>query len=299
MALHPNLRGILAVLLATGAFVANDSCMKLALADAPPLQVLVMRGVSACLWCLPILMILGHARALPGVFHPWVALRSLSEVVAIFCFIMALARMPIADVTAMVQITPLVVLVGIWLFWGETIGTLRLALIGVGITGALLVAQPGGDAASPYAVFAFLTAIGAAGRDIATRKVPPDTPALVVTFSTLLIVMLCAAAGSSLFETQVAVTPRHAWLMAIAGFFLMCGHLSIYLAYRLAPARVVAPFSYSFMLWAGLSGYLLFGDLPNTMAIAGMALILLAGLAVVLLEGRTRQGGPLAKEKEA
>jgi drug/metabolite transporter (DMT)-like permease len=287
-----NLRGIGAVLIATAAFVANDTCMKLALADAPPFQVLIMRGVSACLWCLPLLIILGHGRSLPMAFHPWVAARSASETVAIFCFILALSAMPIADVTAMVQITPLLVLVGIWLFWGDKIGTLRLALIGLGITGALLVAQPGGDAASPFAVFAFLTAVGAAGRDIITRKVPAETPALVVTFSTLLIVMLSAAAASLAFETQVPVTSRHAWLMGIAGLFLMCGHLFIFLAFRMAPARVVAPFTYSFMLWAGLSGFLMFNDIPNTLALAGMALILLAGLAVVMLEGRTRQGEP-------
>ena len=62
----PHIRGILCMLLATGAFVANDSCMKLALADAPPLQVLVMRGISASLWCLPILLYFGHGRDLLG-----------------------------------------------------------------------------------------------------------------------------------------------------------------------------------------------------------------------------------------
>ena len=82
--------------------------------------------------------------------------------------------------------------------------------------------------------------------------------------------------------------------MAIAGLFLMFGHALIFLAFRISPARVVAPFTYSFMLWAGLSGYFLFGQLPNALAICGMVLILLAGLAVVLLEGRTRQGDPAA-----
>ena len=233
MAEQSNLRGIGAILLATGAFVANDSCMKLALSDAPPLQVLIMRGIAACLWCLPILLILGHGRDLPKVFNRWVVLRSLCEVFAILSFILALNEMPIADITAIAQIAPLLVLLGIWLFFGDRIGMLRLALIGVGITGALLVAQPGSEAASPMAILGFFTALGAAGRDIVTRKVPPGTPALIVTFSTLLIVMLCATVGSFAFETQVAPTFRHAWLMAIAGFFLMCGHLFVFLAFRI------------------------------------------------------------------
>ena len=290
MAISPNLRGIIAIVLATGAFVANDTCMKLALSDAPPFQVLVMRGIAACLWCLPVVYAMGLIRQLPRAFNPWVVLRSLSEVVAILCFISALGHMPIADVTAIAQIAPLVVLLGMWLFFGEKVGGLRLGLVGLGITGALLVAQPGGETASPFAIFGFFTAVGAALRDILSRKVPAGTPALVVTFSTLFIVMMSAVLMSLLFETQVQPTFRHGWLMFIAGFFLMCGHAFVFMAYRIAPARVVAPFNYSFMIWAGLSGLLVFGDVPNGLALAGMGLILAAGLAVVLLEGRTRQG---------
>ena len=98
------------------------------------------------------------------------------------------------------------------------------------------------------------------------------------------------------FETQVAPTFRHAWLMFIAGFFLMCGHSFIYMAYRLSPARVVAPFNYAFMIWAGLSGVIVFGQWPNALALAGMALIMAAGLAVVFLEGRSRPAQPAAAE---
>ena len=290
MAISPNLRGIIAIVLATGAFVANDTCMKLALSDAPPFQVLVMRGIAACLWCLPVVYAMGLIRQLPRAFNPWVVLRSVSEVVAILCFISALGHMPIADVTAIAQIAPLVVLLGMWLFFGEKVGGLRLGLVGLGITGALLVAQPGGETASPFAIFGFFTAVGAALRDILSRKVPAGTPALVVTFSTLFIVMMSAVLMSFLFETQVPPTFRHGWLMFIAGFFLMCGHAFVFMAYRIAPARVVAPFNYSFMIWAGLSGLLVFGDVPNGLALAGMGLILAAGLAVVLLEGRMRQG---------
>lgn len=289
MALSPNLRGIAAIIVATGSFVANDTCMKLALEDAPPFQVLVMRGIAAIIWCLPMIYFMGLIRHLPKAFNPWVVLRSTSELLAILCFITALAHMPIADLTAITQIAPLVVLLGMWLIFGEKIGGLRLLLIGFGVTGALLVAQPGGVAASPFAVFGFLTAVGVAGRDILSRKVPPRTPALAVTFSTLLVVMLGALVLSLLLETQVMPTFRHGWLMFIAGFFLMCGHSFVFMAYSRTAARVVAPFSYSVMIWAGLSGILVFGQFPNALAIAGMALIMASGLAIILLEGRTRQ----------
>ena len=292
MALSQNYRGIAAILIATGSFVANDTCMKLALEDAPPFQVLVMRGIAAIIWCLPVIYFMGLIRHVPKAFNPWVVLRSCSELVAILCFITALAHMPIADITAITQISPLVVLLGMWLLFGEKVGSLRLVLIGFGVTGALLVAQPGGVAASPFAVFGFLTAVGVAARDILSRKVPARTPALAVTFSTLLIVMLGGLALSLLFETPVTPTFRHAWLMFIAGFFLMCGHSFVFMAYGRTPARVVAPFNYSVMIWAGISGVLVFGQFPNALAISGMVLIMAAGLAVVFLEGRTPQPAP-------
>jgi drug/metabolite transporter (DMT)-like permease len=225
-----------------------------------------------------------------------VLLRSTSELLAILCFITALAKMPIADLTAIAQISPLVVLLGMWVFFGEKVGSLRLFLVGLGITGALMVAQPGGVASSPFAIFGFFTAVGAAFRDILSRKVPARTPALAVTFSTLLIVMLGALLMSLAFEDVVQPTLRHGWLMFIAGFFLMCGHSFIYMAYRMSPARVVAPFNYAFMIWAGLSGILVFSQFPNALAIAGMGLIMAAGLAVVFLEGRTRPTTPMAAE---
>ncbi|MCB1376804.1 MAG: DMT family transporter [Alphaproteobacteria bacterium] len=290
MAVQSNLRGIAAMLAATGTFVANDTCVKLALDGAPLLLVLTMRGAAACLWCLPILITMGHARDLGKVFEPWVMLRSLLDAVANFCFVLALANMPIADVIAVVQITPFLVLLGAWLLFGEKIGGFRMLLVAIAITGAILVAQPGGANASPFALFGFLTAVGAAGRDIVTRKVPRGTPAMIVTFSTLLAVSLAAGAVSLFLETPAIPSSKTVILIVAAGFFVMCGQLFIYLAYRMAAARAVAPFSYSFMIWAGLSGFLVFEQVPNGMAVGGMVLILLSGLVVILLEGRTRQG---------
>ena len=75
--------------------MANDSCMKLAFADAPPFQVLVMRGIAACCGASQ-LSIAGLIRDLPKAFNRWVLLRSFSEVVAILSFILALStcRLP-------------------------------------------------------------------------------------------------------------------------------------------------------------------------------------------------------------
>lgn len=297
MTSHSNLRGIACVVLAAGAFIANDSCMKLVMADAPPLQVLFMRGAAAVLWCLPLLLVLGNGADVRHIFNRWVALRGACEVFAVVSFVLALVHMPIADITAIYQISPLLLVAATALIWGERIGPIRIMLIGAGIAGALLVAQPGGTAASPYAIFGFATAIGAAARDVVSRKVPRDIPALVVTFAMLVIVMIAAGLATVLFETWVAPRPQHLALMAAAGVFLMGGHFFIFLAFRYASAGTLAPFYYSFTVWALLAGFAIFGNVPNGLAVVGIALILAAGVTVTLLDGRSRQTAATAAWK--
>ena len=286
MTLSPNLRGIGCMVLASGTFVANDSFMKLVLADTPPLQVLFMRGLAATLWCVPLVFLLGHGRDIHRVLHPWVLLRAACEILAIVSFILALKHMPIGDITAIFQIAPLLVVVGAALIWGERIGGLRMVLIALAITGALLIAQPGSSTASPYAAFDFLTAIGSASRDIAGRKVPQDIPGIVVALATIIAVMAVAGTATAAFETWAPPGKSNILMMLAAGLFLIGGHTFVFLAFRFAKAAAIAPFYYTFTLWALISGVIVFGDIPNALAITGMLLILASGLASVMLDQR-------------
>ena len=287
--LSTNLRAMLSMALAMGVFIASDSCMKLALQDAPLFQLIFMRGFAAVSICLVLIVALDQGHHLHRMLNPWLVARGLLEVVANFTFTFAILHMPIADVTAIAQTCPLLVLIGAWLFWGERLGWLRLALIGLGIVGALLVAQPGATAASPYATLGFLTAISAATRDLITRRVPTSIPALVVAFTVLVILMAAGAIGMVALETPVLPQPRHFGLTTLAGALMIVGHFLIFVAYRIGEARSVAPFMYTLTVWAVLFGIILFNDVPNLLAIAGMALVVVAGLLVIVLDGRERR----------
>ena len=145
------------------------------------------------------------------------------------------------------------------------------------------MAQPGSAGASPFVVFGFLAALGTALRDLAGRRVPQEMPGLVVAFATIVMVMLAAGLAHAALETWVAPTPAHAAMMLAAGFLLMCGHTFVFLAFRHGSAAAVTPFYYTFTLWAVLSGWLVFGEVPNRWAVLGMLLILSTGVASVLL----------------
>ena len=279
-----NLRGIGFLLAGAGTFVLNDSFMKMALSDLPPYQVLVMRGISGAICALVLLAVMGDLKKLSAGLHRFVFLRGILEVGAILAYILALLHAPIGDVTAIFQITPLLVILGMIFIHREVAVALRMILVAIGFAGALLVAQPGFGTTSPFLMLAFVTALFAALRDLAGRRVSSDIPALVATFITIVMVMSSAALVGFTTEHWLQPTTRHIVLMAAAGLFMMLGHMFTFLAYRNASAQAVAPFYYSFMIWAVVAGYLIFGDIPNTYAMVGMMLILLSGLGIIYME---------------
>lgn len=284
-----NLRGIAFMAIATGVFSINDVLMKLATVGLPPYEVLFLRGVMASIIMLPLIFVTGNARHLHYVVNKWVLLRNSFEFMAVLCFIVALANMPIADLSALGQISPMLLLLGVGLVYREKIGAPRMGLITLGFVGALLVAQPGLNGFSPYAVLGLLCAFGTAARDIAGRKVPVHIPAPIVAYATLLLVMVGAGIVTFVFEDWVMPTPRHLMLLAGSGLFLSMGHLFIFMAYRHAATAAVAPFYYLFSVWAVLSGFFVFGTFPNTLALWGIGLIVASGVSVVLLDRRRRR----------
>ena len=140
-------------------------------------------------------------------FERRVLARNLCELGGILCYVVALANMPIADVTALGQITPLLVMLGASLILGEAIGAVRMALIGLGFAGALMVAQPTAAGISIFALLALGNAVLCAARDLVGRRVAPTVPGVVVALSAALVVLIGARSGTSSSRTGCAPTP--------------------------------------------------------------------------------------------
>jgi drug/metabolite transporter (DMT)-like permease len=289
MPLPEAIRGPLFMLGATGAYVINDTMMKMATVGLPPFEVLFLRGVAALLLGAPLLVALGYAREAPAMFERRVLARNFLELFGVLSYVVALANMPIADAVALGQITPLLVLLGASILFREKIGGIRMALIALGFTGALMVAQPTMDGISVYALLGLSNAVFCAARDIAGRRVAGHVPGMIVAISAVIIVMIGAGFMHVLTEDWVMPGPHHLALLLGAGLFLIFGHFFIFTAYRVGPTRVVAPFYYSFTVWAVVSGLAVFGELPNALALWGISLVVASGLVIVLLDERRRR----------
>jgi drug/metabolite transporter (DMT)-like permease len=285
-----NLRGIAAMLFATASYVVCDTFMKLVMKvvmpTLPPFEVLFLRGIFAVTCCAGLLLALGQWRGIGRAFSKASLLRGGFETVSVLCYIVALANMPIADVIAIVQTAPLLFILMIATIGREHIGMMRIGLIAAGFVGALLVAQPNASGFSAAALLAFASAFVLALRDIAGRAVSSAIPALAATLVTNIVVLVASGTGMVLTEDMVIPVPRHLLYLLASGFFVTLGHYGVFMAYRLGTPGVIAPFFYSFAIWAVLSGLIVFGELPNPLALIGIAAIVASGLAIVLLDRR-------------
>jgi drug/metabolite transporter (DMT)-like permease len=277
------------MVISTASYVVNDTMMKVATSGLPPYEVLFLRGIAATIWGIPLLFVLGYGKQMPLVFERKVLTRNLLELAAILAYVVALANMQIADSSALGQLTPLLVLVGASLLFRERIGMVRMALISLGFVGAVLIAQPTMQGVSVFALLAIANAVFGAGRDLASRRVTARVPGMIVAISAVIVVLIGAGIAHLISETWIVPQAHHLLLLAGAGFFLIFGHFFIFMAYRIGPIGVVAPFYYCFSVWAVISGLVVFGQLPNFVAICGIVLVVASGLTIILLDERRRR----------
>jgi drug/metabolite transporter (DMT)-like permease len=287
-----NARGIAAMLFATASYVVCDTCMKLVMTVPPALpafEVLFVRGVFAVACCTVLVLVLGQGSKIHRGFGAASLARAGFETASVLCYIVALSAMAIADVIAIVQMAPLLFILLVATIGRERIGKGRIALIAAGFVGALLVAQPDASGFSAAALLAFASALGLACRDVCGRKVSAEIPALVATLATNIVVLVAAGIGMMLTETAVMPNTQQALYLLASGFFVTLGHFGVFMAYRLGAPGAIAPFFYSFAVWAVLSGLVVFNELPNKLALVGIATIVASGLGIILIDRRRKR----------
>ena len=141
-----NLRAITAITLAMASFACGDTLMKLASASLPTSQLIFIRGVMIFIVSLSIAFFTGALRELRHVFERAMVGRVVGDVGGGWFFQSALARLPYADVTAIGQLSPMMLTAASALFLGERVGWRRWTATAVGFVGILIIIRPGGSA---------------------------------------------------------------------------------------------------------------------------------------------------------
>lgn len=274
-----NRRGIIAMCTAMACFMTNDTLVKIVATELPVGEIVAIRGLFATILVLGWVFAMGHAGHLPRIASPLVVTRAGMEAVIAFLFISALATIPIADITAIFLITPLLITALSGPLLKEQVGWRRWSAVVAGFIGMLLVVKPGGAGfvAGSATAMALISVVFCALRDIVTRFIDPRIPTIVVTLSTCATVGLFGLAMIP-FQPWVPPTPKHISLLLLASVVLVIGNYAMILAFRGVEVSLVSPFRYSVMLWAIVSGITVFGEWPDGMSWIGIGLIVAAGL---------------------
>jgi drug/metabolite transporter (DMT)-like permease len=158
------------------------------------------------------------------------------------------------------------------------VGWRRWLAISAGFVGVLVIIRPGLAGFSQFSLYALLSVVFFAVRDLATRRIPAQVPSAFVTFVTTVAVMVMG--GFILFPLGgwTPMSAKGVTLLALAAVLVLIGYQCVIIALRSGDISAIAPFRYTALLWAILLGYLVFGDVPDAMMATGAAIIVLSGL---------------------
>ena len=266
-------------------FSGANVMAKWVMTDFPVGETLFVRSVVTLLMLAPFLRRRDFA-TLRAVGRPWLhTLRMGGSVVDSSCYYWAIAALPLADVSTMYLASPIYVTGMSALFLGERVGWRRWLAVLVGFAGVLIALRPSGAALSLHALVALLGSLCFAMSVVATRRLRgvPNTMLVASQVAALLLASAFTAAN------WVWPTPVQAGLLVLVSAIAMGGFLLMNRGLQLALASVVTPFQYTSIIWAVVLGYLVFGDVPGAATLTGAAVIIGAGVFIVLRERRAGQ----------
>jgi drug/metabolite transporter (DMT)-like permease len=272
---HP-FKGIALILLSTVFLGTSDVTAKYLSATLPSIEIAWIRFVSFALIMVPAM--------LPG--SPLFALRTdrvglhlmrgCALLFSSLFFISGLRFLPIAEASATGFVAPLFVTALSIFFLGEKVGLRRWIATALGLIGVIIILRPGSGAFHPAAVFPLVSALAWACTLIMTRMLSGRERAITtMTYSSIAGVCILTA-----LVPFVWVAPT--WHDILFGIFIgvasTAGQWIVVLAFRYADASVLAPFSYTQLLWVSVLGFLIFGEVPDAWTVTGAAFIVVSGL---------------------
>ncbi len=277
-----NLRGTLLFLTAIFLFAASDATAKYMTAFFAIPLLLWARYATNLLFMLAVTAP-GMRREIVCTTRPWLMTgRALTQVASTLFMFLALHVLPLAESTALVFISPVLVA----LFAGPLLGErLRLAnwlATVAGFAGVLLIVRPGSGIAGIGAIYPLCSALCFALYQILTRKLAASEPPLRQLFYLALVGTLTTSCLLPAFWPAIMPTPLQILLLLSLGFYGGAGHFLLIRAFHVSPASTLAPIFYVQLIWAMLLGWIVFGQFPDFVAIVGMLVIGASGLSLIM-----------------
>ena len=273
-----NLTGILLMLAAMALFAVEDLFLKLAAAELPIGQIILISGALG----LPVFVGMawrqGQRILVKDALQPAVIARNLGEVVAAAAYVAALAAVPLGTVASVLQALPLFMTMGAALVFGEQVGWRRWTAILVGFAGVLLVIQPGSDGFRVEALLVLISVAGIVVRDLAARAIPARVTTAQVSAWGLMSVTVLGLGMIGVTGDVRGVTGTEALVLTGAVVFGTAGYWAVTAATRTGEVSVVAPFRYARLVFSMGIGVVFLAERPDLLTLVGAAIIVGSGL---------------------
>ena len=279
-------RGVFWMVVTGLCFVAVTAIVKHLGESVPAAQGAFLRYLLGLVFLIPMIGPIRRARLTARQLKLF-GVRGLVHAIAVILWFYAMARLPIAEVTAMNYLSPVYVSLGGALILGESLPPRRLAAVIVALVGAVIILRPGVKAVeSGHLAMLAVAVCFAAGYLIAKRLSDEVDAAVVVGMLSITVTIGLAPFAIAVWApvTWTAV----AWLFGVA-FFATAGHYAMTLAFKAAPLTVTQPVTFLQLVWAVLLGWLVFGEGVDLWVILGGGLILGAVSFLTWREARARR----------
>jgi drug/metabolite transporter (DMT)-like permease len=205
-------------------------------------------------------------------------LRSVAVMLTTTLYFFSFFMLGLAEASALFNISPVLITLGAFLFLGEKINAKRIFGIGISLVGALIIIRPGGGVFTISAILPLAAAILYSVYNLATRFVGADeSPWTSLFYSALL--------GAACYSIYIIfhwnpMSGNALFLALIIGLLATVGHLLLIKSLSLGEASLLAPFTYTSLLFSTIWGLVLFNKFPDFWTIVGALIIVFAGIYV-------------------
>jgi len=290
-----NSRGSAYMILAMAFFALEDMFIKAASSSVPAGEILIFFGIGGSIAFMLMTLKRGEAILHPAILTRAVLIRALSEIIGRLGFTLALVLTPLSSTSAILQATPLVVVMGAAIFFGEKVGWRRWSAILIGFIGVLMIIRPGLEGFQANSLLAVVGMLGFAGRDLATRAAPKVLSNVQLGVYGFLV-LIPTGIGLLLYSGGAVIPDLLASGQILGAIvFGVIAYYALTLAMRTGEISVVTPFRYTRLVFALLLGFLVFGERPDAMTLLGSAIIVAGGIYTLLRNRQVRQATLNAK----
>ncbi|MCG8560062.1 MAG: DMT family transporter [Hyphomicrobiales bacterium] len=276
-------RGIAWMALTGVLFVCVTGIVRHLGSDMPAIEAAFLRYVFGLILISPVLLRLVR-RGPGGELMTVYAIRGVVHGIAVMLWFYAMARIPIAEVTAIGYTAPIFVTAGAALFLGERVHVRRIAAVGAGFVGVLIILRPGladiglGQLAQLSAAPLFAASFLLAKR-LTGRADPAEIVGMLSLFCTLTLL------PGAIWQWRPPTVEEVSWL-ALTAVFATAGHYTMTQAFKAAPITVTQPVIYLQLVWAALLGLIVFGEALDPFVFLGGGIIVAAATYISHREAR-------------